>query len=323
VSGFTLIELLVVISIIAILIGLLIPAVQKVRAAAVKSQCQNNLKQLGIAMHGYHNDNESFPPGQWNPFWGEASPWDRGCWAQVILPYIEQNNLYQTWVSDGGASTVNSYPNTGWALTMPNKDTVIKTLICPADENSPKTKTRDGNAIPAAGGGTQLQGLHVNYVVCAGSTPYGNGQVYSGAPLNGIFFVQSKTKMSGITDGTSNTLLMSEICVSPDLTANDLRGRYCNTWEGNNWFTTFAPPNTSLPDRQAYQGQSIPKAPVTNAGAGSSTTSQNALYARSYHDGGVNGLLADGSVRFISNTVNPTVYQGLGSRNGGEVPGSY
>jgi prepilin-type processing-associated H-X9-DG protein len=294
-----------------------------VRAAAIKSQCQNNLKQLGLAMHGYHNSYESFPPGQWNPFYSEASPWDRGCWVQPILPYIEQGPLYQTWVQDGGASTVNSYPNTGWALTMPNKDTVIKTLICPADENSPKTKTRDSNVIPGAGGAVQLQGMHVNYVVCAGSTPYGNGQIYAGSPLNGIFFVQSKTKMSGITDGTSQTLMMSEICVSPDLTANDLRGRYCNSWEGNNWFSTFAPPNTSLPDRQNYQGQSIPRAPVSNAGTGNSTSAITALYARSYHDGGVNGLLADGSARFIPNTVDPNVYRAYGSRNGDEVVGSF
>jgi len=319
--AFTLIELLVVIAIIAVLIGLLLPAVQKVRAAAVNSQCRNNLKQLGIAMHGYHNVNDSFPPGQWNPFYSEGFPWDRGCWVQPLLPHIEQDNLYQLYIAGGPSAAPGNNTTNGWALLQPSKDTVIKTLICPADENSPKTKTRDGNTV--ATGVFQQQGLHVNYVVCAGSTPYGNGQVYNGAALNGVFFVQSKTKISGITDGTSNTLLMSEICVSPDLTQNDLRGRYCNSWEGNNWFSAAQPPNTTVPDAQNYQGQSIPRAPITNSGTGNSTTAVNALYARSYHENGVNGLLGDGSVRFIPSTVDANVFRALGSRNGGEVFGNF
>src|SRR5579872_2260004 len=94
-AGFTLIELLVVIAIIAILIGLFIPAVQKVREAAGRASCQNNMKQLGIAMHAYHGDNSQFPVGQYNKLEGESAIWDRGCWVHFILPYIEQGNLYQ------------------------------------------------------------------------------------------------------------------------------------------------------------------------------------------------------------------------------------
>jgi prepilin-type N-terminal cleavage/methylation domain-containing protein len=308
-KGFTLIELLVVIAIIAVLIGLLLPAVQKVREASARSQCGNNLKQIGIAMHNYHSAQGSLPPGQWNPFYTSTGPWDRGCWVHPLLPYIEQDNLYQIYVN-GGAAT-----SSGWALFQPNKDTIIKTLFCPSDPNSPKTATHDTNTI---GGVAQMQGLHVNYVVCSGSTAYGLG-----SNLNGIFYVQSTTRLTDIKDGTSNTLMASEICVVPDTTVNDLRGRYCNSWEGNNWFSTLYPPNTSVADIQNYQGVSIPQAPITNSGSSNSATNGAFLAARSYHSQLVNALLADGSVRPISNTVDPVVYQALGTRMGGEVPQSY
>lgn len=148
-----------------------------------------------------------------------------------------------------------------------------------------------------------------------GSTTY-NATGNEGQNLNGIFYVQSQTRITDITDGTTNTLLTSEICVSPDVTSDDLRGRYNNSWEGNNWFSTFNTPNTPVPDNQGYDGQSIAAAPVTNGGYGSTAL---ALYARSYHTGGVNAGLADGSVRFITNTVNPAVYTPLGSRSGNEA----
>jgi prepilin-type N-terminal cleavage/methylation domain-containing protein/prepilin-type processing-associated H-X9-DG protein len=306
--GFTLIELLVVIAIIAILIGMLLPAVQKVRESAASSQCKNNLKQIGIAMHAYHETSGTLPVGQWNQFYSDPDPWDRACWVHFLLPNLEQANLYR------GFDTYKAgYPG---VLKAPNKSTIIRTLNCPSDPNSPKTQTHDTNAIPADGNAQEVQGLHTNYVACAGSTAYGS----TGLNLNGIFYVQSKTKLTDIKDGTSNTLMLSEICVSPDVTANDLRGRYNNSWEGNNWFTTANPPNTSVSDTQNYQGQSIAHAPLQSVGSGSGA---QALYARSYHTNLVNAALADGSVRSISNGVDVTVYRALGSRNGQEVPGNY
>ena len=109
-----------------------------------------------------------------------------------------------------------------------------------------------------------------------------------------MFYVRSRTHMVDVTDGTSNTLMLSEICVSPDVNANDLRGRYSNSWEGNNWFSTVNPPNTSVADVQNYEGQSIPQAPMTNAGSVNGAGNLAFLAARSYHSGQVNAALADG-----------------------------
>ncbi|MGL4552567.1 MAG: DUF1559 domain-containing protein [Gemmataceae bacterium] len=300
-KGFTLIELLVVIAIIAILIGLLLPAVQKVREAAARMQCQNNFKQIGLALHNHNDTHGKLPPGQYNNFYSNDAPWIRGCWLQPVLPYVEQDNLYK--VYDAARMT-----NGNWALVVPNKDTKIKTFICPSDPNGGKTQTRDRNTV---GGVAVVQGLHTNYVLCAGSTFYtANGQT-----MNGTFFVKSEVTIVGVTDGTSNTVFASEIRVAPDVTANDLRGRYCNSWEGNNLFTTRLPPNTTVADGQQYQGQSIVGAPVANGGA-----TALALYARSAHTGGVNAMMGDGSVRFVSNSINPAAWLVMGTRAGGETP---
>ena len=305
-AAFTLIELLVVIAIIAILIGLLLPAVQKVREAAARAKCTNNLKQLAIGLHGYHDVNSMFPPGQYNDFYSNDAPWIRGCWIQPMLPFIEQNSLYQIY-------TASLTTNGNWALLCPNKDTLIPPLVCPSDPGSPKTQTVDTNTVNGTGG--VMQGLHTNYVVCSGSTVYGA----QGHTLNGMFYVKSKTKMTDVTDGTSNTFMLSEILVVPDSGTNDLRGRYCNSWYGNSWFSTLYPPNTTVPDTVGYQGISTTRAPSTTA----TNTASAVLSARSMHTNGVNAGMGDGSVRFIINSVDPTAFLNAGTRAGGEVSGNF
>jgi prepilin-type N-terminal cleavage/methylation domain-containing protein/prepilin-type processing-associated H-X9-DG protein len=299
-GGFTLIELLVVIAIIAVLIALLLPAVQSAREAARRTQCVNNLKQIGLALHNYHQTVEAFPRGQHCPMGGNmvGNMYDRGCWFQSVLPFIEQRDhgdAIQAFVDNQVSYTYNATFTTY----------VIQSLICPADPNSPKTKTATG-----------VQGFHGNYVTCAGSTEFFNNTSnpkIDGTDLNGLFYVASHTRLADVTDGTSNTLMASEIIVSPDTTTHDNRGRYGNAYQGHALFSTQYPPNTKVGDLSLYCNP-IPMAPCQALGRSPAVQS-----ARSYHAGGVNSLLADGSVRFLKNTINPVPYQGLGSRGLGEV----
>jgi prepilin-type N-terminal cleavage/methylation domain-containing protein/prepilin-type processing-associated H-X9-DG protein len=313
-QGFTLIELLVVIAIIGILIGLLLPAVQKVRDAANRVKCQNNLKQISLALHNYHATLECLPPGSADGPYGPdgVTIFDRGGWHERILPFIEQTALYEALQAFIAANQPAGGPQgVGGADTVYYKFTYrfdpVPTFFCPADPGSPKL-----HSVP-----WDDQGLHSNYVACAGDTSFNPGGT-GGNNLNGIFYWGSTTRFTDITDGTSNTLLLGEIIVSPDVTSHDTRGRvYNEARQGSVLFSTLNTPNNlATPDRLQWC-QSIPMAPCT------STASELVLTLRSYHTGIVNVAFADGSVRSISNNVNAGVYDGLGTRNGGEVPGDY
>jgi prepilin-type N-terminal cleavage/methylation domain-containing protein/prepilin-type processing-associated H-X9-DG protein len=315
--AFTLVELLVVIAILAVLIGLLLPAVQKVREAAARLKCQNNLKQVGLALHAYHDALNFFPAGQDNVIgnqWTANLPrWDRACWFQRILPFVEQGNLYrllQSYMTGNPPAPYITFAVNGNAQqpSDPGRNTVVPLFVCPADPNSPKNRTVPGNE----------QGFHSNYVTCAGSTVYNPPDDPDGTQLNGMFYVYSATRITDVTDGTSNTLMGSEVLVVPDSTLHDLRGRVYNSWQGNTLFSTLYPPNTPVGDRSSYCVNFPPSAPCQGL-----TTANVVQSARSQHPGGVNGLLADGSVRFVSNSVALTTWQWLGTRAGGEALADY
>jgi prepilin-type N-terminal cleavage/methylation domain-containing protein len=297
--GFTLIELLVVIAIIAILVGLLLPATQKVRDASTRTKCMNNMKQIMLAMHLYHDVNGCLPPGIPVAFYTGASGYqgyDRSCWTRFILPYIEQDNLLKQYMASWGSGSYSTF--------LPGANTPVTLFMCPADPLNPKTAQ---------------QGFHGNYVMCAGNGYFTPGGA-NGTALNGVFYAASKTRLSDITDGTSNTLCGSELILSADVNgAHDIRGRYQNAIHCGTTFSTLYPPNSPIGDNPEGYCQPIPMAPCTAA----PSTSNCYTLARSYHTGGVTTSLADGSVKFVSNAVTPQVWLDLGTRGGGEAPGDF
>ena len=307
-SGFTLIELLVVIAIIAVLIALLLPAVQQAREAARRTSCKNNLKQLGLAMHNYHDTTNSLPIAAS----GGASNGDTSgyVWLRAILPYIEQSAVSTKWDENANYYTAGNINDT-------LRKTLFTALQCPSD-----TASITWNNTP-----------NYNYAVNLGNT-----SVTRVTPLNGVtflpapFYYSSSTAVGGskafkfrdINDGLSNTLLVGEIRQGQN--GADLRGLI---WYAPHvGFTTNNPPNTSVPDYLnpgfCVTANSAIGLPCQGYGSGYSdpTTPLN-FSARSKHTGGVQVLLGDGGVRFISDNVNITTWRNLSTMADGQVIGEF
>lgn len=324
--GFTLIELLVVIAIIAVLIGLLLPAVQKVREAANRMSCQNNLKQIGLACHSYHDTNSSLPYAR------KRDVYNAYTWSSVILPYMEQGNKYTLMTGIADPTVDNLSVRGGAAADRPGNEALIKSYCCPSDQ-----PPRAGEA------GSNWGRNRGNYLGCVGA---GNmyGQAFTGqtpsVQLAGIFLTspgqtvtnRSACKLTEITDGTSNTIMFSE-GLSTSVTG----------WGGNPGdimlgnmgaalFTTFNPPNTTVADLLRGNGDGDNQVCPQNRGdplytapcAWTGSTQANSYYsARSKHSGGVNVGMGDGSVRFASDNINPVTWRQVGTRVGGETPGDW
>jgi prepilin-type N-terminal cleavage/methylation domain-containing protein/prepilin-type processing-associated H-X9-DG protein len=311
--AFSLIELLVVIAVIGILIALLLPAVQKVRAASQRVKCSNHLKQLAVAMHHYHDTRGFLPHGTYNRIDETGYTWppynktqDRRCWMHDILAYLEQEPLFKEF---------DAYMSTGKsALYFPLSTKVVPVLVCPSDPNSPKLATynKDG----AGEGGAQ--GFSGNYVACAGNGYFNEGGAANSITLNGMFFAVSKVRFAEVSDGTSQTALVSETVLTPDTYSNDIRGRYYNPAHCGVLFSTRLPPNSTVPDVFNFcSDDPVPLAPCNNS------KTNIFILARSYHNNGVNMGIADGSVRYVSNNVDPVAYKAAGSRNAGESAGEF
>jgi prepilin-type N-terminal cleavage/methylation domain-containing protein len=342
-AAFTLIELLVVIAIIAILIGLLVPAVQKVREAAARMKCSNNLKQMGLALHNYHDVNQGFPYGKGPDYRGKipgVPVYPRWSVHALILPFMEQDNLYKSIdfnfppETPGMGGIVNFMP----AYQNPNREnaaacrTLVSMFLCPSD-SSPSDADWPGQNNYLGNLGTQF--------LCDLSEQLPSTNAPNEKP-NGVFYYLSKVRIADLTDGTSNTALFSEkirgrgspfprtdMYIIPNQTTLDGTYQTCQavdptaatpltSKQGYSWVmgemccTTYnhvSPPNTT-----SCAGQGFP---------GSMVNMAMQVPPSSYHTSGVNLLLGDGSVRFVNDGINLFTWRALGTRNGGEVVGDF
>lgn len=285
--AFTLVELLVVIAIIGVLVGMLIPAVQKARESANRVACKNNLKQIGLALHLYHERVGNFPSGYVSssdtingpgtgPGWG---------WAAHLLADLEQDNLQGQIAFD---------KDIGDPANASARSQALAIFHCPSDQRV-GTFTTAGNSVTVA---------HGNYVGM-----YGTSEVTVFPDTgNGIFYRNSQTRIADISDGTSNTLMVGE--------RSSKLSKY-TTWTGAVTGTTVPPTNPSFED------EGPPVLVLTNTGAAAegrtpNSGSEHVEDTASRHALGVNFLFADGSVRSLRSTVNPAVWEALGTRAGGE-----
>jgi prepilin-type N-terminal cleavage/methylation domain-containing protein len=365
-SGFTLIELLVVIAIIALLIGMLLPAVQKAREAAANTQCKNNLHQIGVALHNYHNDYQRLPPASQVP-WFSAADGDQDPylqlqvpfgpnWAVLILPYIEESNLY-------ALANVTSYPgipltdgttpayasaNNSWRVVGSHS---VKTYLCPSDpfNGSPYTDAASNPADPNLGWARGNYGVtatfqdydHVAWGRTKATTVPGKGGV--AVVASPVMAANYGARFSEITDGLTDTVMVAELRAGK--TTLDPRGVWAlglpsssivNAGRDN----TNPTPNNRLGDGVAsgtgfkYSfGDELQfcTSKYANSTQGSvdgmgcyGNTLMTSGQSRSMHDGGVNICMADASIQFLLNTVDQVTWCELISKaDGNDIVGMY
>ncbi|HEV7280632.1 MAG TPA: DUF1559 domain-containing protein [Pirellulaceae bacterium] len=331
-SGFTLVELLVVIAIIGVLVALLLPAVQAARAAANRMSCGNNMKQLGLAVHNYHDTFKTAPP------LAVGGPWNVFSWRMHILPFMEQSAVYDGINFSGSTSPTQHVP---WSpdqadaagLRPTYRGVEISAFVCPAD----------GGLSPAAPN-TNSQS-RANYRASVGTSVVdANGINNSWGDTDGMFRPVQGRNFAETFDGLSNTVMLSEMCMYAGTNRTDVRG---NTVGGISGSTNVGVTQACLAASEGGAGKKLPtgatlsnhrpgqrvsdgrpffSAVVTQLGPNqiSCTETQgddnryDVYTANSRHSGGVQCTLGDGSVKFVADSVDLLVWRAAGTRGGGE-----
>jgi prepilin-type N-terminal cleavage/methylation domain-containing protein/prepilin-type processing-associated H-X9-DG protein len=319
--GFTLIELLVVIAIMAILMGLLLPAVQNIRETAARMSCANNLKQIGLALHSYHDANNAFPPGyvdrntdpnstpdnDLGPGWG---------WASFLLPHLEQGNVY---------NQINFSQGVGTGSNRAISQQPLAVFQCPSDPYQQGFPVYDSSFInPIA------TVAHGNYVGCNGWEECFNNAGGGAQAGNGLFYRNSRNNMGSVTDGLSNTIIVGERSAnhSPSTWTGAVTGGRCPAWMATQPFTPpYTPPSQAAvgPDGSAYDNADFGEALVLAHGNATHVPSADVpifdpdVFYSMHTPQGANFLFGDGSVHFLSSSINPYTFQYLCTIAGGEV----
>jgi prepilin-type N-terminal cleavage/methylation domain-containing protein/prepilin-type processing-associated H-X9-DG protein len=330
-KGFTLIELLVVIAIIAILIGLLVPAVQQVRAAAARTQCVNNLKQLGLAAHNYHSSYGVFPPGTNLPapilYTTAPAGYPTQCAQPIVpgqsfgllialLPFIEQTNIYtQLNLVGTGYVTYNKVKYYGYNSQYLNCSgqnsvgaTIIPTYLCPSSIAPTQTQYE-----------TYYFGAN-DYGGVAGTLAY----YYTAMTSDGIFYQNSSTKITTIIDGTSNTWMFAEHNRTDpvfDAITSPAPGSPLEQTSGWAWSNEYGGEDYLVASTQSY-GINWTVPPGTTTDPGYVFEDARPQVIGSQHTGGANICFADGSVHFVTNSIPNSMMQAFCTRAGGEIVSS-
>ncbi len=308
-DGFTLVELLVVIAIIGILVGLLLPAVQSAREAARRMQCSNNLKQQGLALHNYESTYKKFPMGNVVRVNVVPPRGDGWTWHSRILPYLEQTALYnRVSIVMGSESGTQNSPE----QVLAGKTTRLSFFQCPSHPDGVMSSSKNGYQVS-------------NYNAVCGTTTFNNDQADEASDLayrgNGMFYLNSNIGFGEVSDGTSNTFLIAEVQdeiggTNTSRTPNssrkpggDRKYNFSSGGDGN--------PPTDVSEYLIGMETDDPINANTRDANGHFTG--DGEYAGSYHVGGAQFVLTDGSVRFVSQNINMTIYRALATRAGGEV----
>ena len=316
-SGFTLIELLVVIAIIAILIGLLLPAVQKVRDAAARTKCQNNLKQIGLACHNYNDTLNTLPPGVTRSG-GNPRLFEYWSWLARLMPFVEQDNLYRqadTWQRTTG-SYINGTPPYYWwpwggfwlnPPTPPGNPalgTIVNIYTCPADGRTLQIWNDTGDHLTIA---------FTSYLGVAGASGDFNN-ISANKQLLGMFYYRSSMRLTDVTDGLSNTLMAGERPPSADL--------YYGWWFAGAGWDGSGVGDVVLGSTELGYAASL-GCPASKVGLQQGRVNDpcDQVHFWSLHAGGANFVRGDGSVRMIPYYANK-VFPPLCTAQNGEIQSS-